>query len=226
MSLSEVEAQLRSLRLRPMLRAAPKPNKVGRPGTKLRAMIERVIELATADLGHTWDRPVHWRPIRDALNREGYNVTMIRRGLRSAGIVVWPRKGDKDPDSRVVYPPDADVPPDPTPNSRRAALAEVSIEQAEVVERGVDALGDALGIPSEEVATIVEETAQLATTVYQPERLGVRIGLVQGLRHSTRETLAGHRVRTVSDAIDLGDWLDKLVSPDQGNRLRKFARGE
>lgn len=225
LTLTQIESQLRTLRIRPLSRVALQPARRGRPGTKRRALVDRIVELATADLGHTWDRPVHWRPIREVLAREGYPIETIRRAIRNAGIELWPRR-KCNPDARMAYPPGLELPPDPAPDSRRAEQSAVSIEQAQAVERGVDALGDALGLPGEEVATIVQDAAKLVEQVYLPERLEVRIGLVQGLRHSTRETLAGHKVRTVSDAIDLGDWLDKLVSADQACRLRKFARGE
>jgi hypothetical protein len=146
--------------------------------------------------------------------------------MRNAGISLWPKRPAAHDHVRLVYPPGAIIPPDPAPEARREQQAPVSLEQAEAVERGVDALSDALGLPPTEVATIVHESAELVQPVYLSERVAVRIGLVQGLRHSTREALAGHRARTVQDAIDLGEWLDGIVGADQANRLRKFARGE
>jgi hypothetical protein len=61
---------------------------------------------------------------------------------------------------------------------------------------------------------------------YVDERLATNLGLVGGLRWSTKETLARHRLGKVRDAVTLGQRLDEAIGPQQAERIRQYARGE
>jgi hypothetical protein len=105
-------------------------------------------------------------------------------------------------------------------------------ELVPTVERGVVALADELGV---EIAEVLPVNAERAEPMAEPEEkpaetipelVATRIGLVSGLRQSTRETLAGHSIGTVAEALEQGRWLDELIGSQQAERLRRYARGE
>jgi hypothetical protein len=237
--LSQIEATLRAKRLttRPV---GPEPAQRGRPPAKREQVLAMIRKMAAQDCGGKWDGPAAWPPIFDALCSAGFAESTIRGTLRWSKIKPTPRGRPTH-----IYPPGME----PAPPSSDPL---VPAEQVAVVEQGAERLAEGLGVPVADVVppeddgggpTAEEVTRALSRTVkmedvlqqmfpadgsgpYRPELLAQRIGLVSGLRPSTRETLVGHGVSTVGDALSKGPWLDELVGSQQAERLRRYGRGE
>jgi hypothetical protein len=181
-------------------------------------------KMAAQDCGGKWDGPAAWPPIFDALCSAGFAESTIRGTLRWSKIKPTPRGRPTH-----IYPPGMEPPPpvsDPL----------VPAEQVAVVEQGAERLAEGLGVPVSEVVPPADDEAtterrrnddcQDPLAGCRPELLAQKVGLVSGLRPSTRETLVGHGVSTVGDALGKGPWLDELVGSQQSERLRRYGRGE
>jgi hypothetical protein len=214
--LEEIEATLRQHRLRKPAKT-PEPRGEGKPPVEREKVIEVIRTEAAKLCGGRWDRPVEWQPIRAVLIEAGFGERAIRNGRRAAGWVLHPRVG-----RRMLYP--ADQRPSDAP-------VVVPAELVETVERGAVAIADELGVDVAEVvpepqAPVMQPQPSEPEPPPNPRLLAVPIRLVVGIRPVTRETLAGHRIGTVGEALERGAWLDELVGSQQAERIRRYARGE
>jgi hypothetical protein len=233
--LSQIEATLRAKRLttRPV---GPEPAQRGRPPRKREQVLATIRKMAAEDCGGKWDGPAAWPPIFDALCSAGFAESTIRGTLRWSKIKPTPRGRPTH-----IYPPGME----PAPPSSDPL---VPAEQVAVVEQGAERLAEGLGVPvadvvppaptggswcdeapdytHEKMRVVAMEVLTDPLAGCRPELLAQRIGLVSGLRPSTRETLVGHGVSTVGDALSKGPWLDELVGSQQAERLRRYGRGE
>lgn len=219
--LSEIERQLRDLKATPRKAKPRHKGGKGRKPSRSTSCAKAIADMASRHLNRTWDGPVPWGPIRRQLEADGWARDTILRARKAAGITLWPSRR-----ARLAYPPGQEPGPDPVAAEPTPREADPAVPDPAAVELGVEALADGLGASVAEVAQAVTTSAEsVAPEPYLSERLEHELGAVSGLRRSTRETLAGHKARTVADALGLEGWLDEVIGREQASRIRFYARG-